>query len=48
MWGLAAPSSKANKQASWWKGKFALFQMPATRRGRAFIDRVGVLPAGTA
>ena len=30
---LLACWAKTNKKASWWKGKFALFQMPATWMG---------------
>ena len=31
--GPAAGRFKANKEASWWKGKFALFQRPAAWGG---------------
>ena len=32
-WGLSACSSKANKEASWWKRMFALFWIQATEGG---------------
>ena len=37
-WRPAARSSKASKEASWWKGKFALFWMPATGLGGGRAD----------
>ena len=37
---LAAHCSKANKQPGWWKGKFALFQMPTTQgEGQASFQK---------
>jgi len=40
VWDLAAHCSKANKQPGWWKGKFALFQMPTTQgEGQASFQK---------
>ena len=41
-WGPAARRSKAKKEASWWKGKFALFWMPVTWGGGEVAERTPV------